>query len=144
MKIIFTGGGTMGPVTPLLAVWEAWHVTDPNVEALWIGTKYGPERSTVEAEGIPFIAIPVARFPRYISFEWLTFPFHFLWAFYKSVRIIQHQKPNLIASAGGFTAVPVIFAAKLFGVKIWVHQQDVAHFDLKVCFGVVVNEPQWL
>ncbi|PJE77224.1 hypothetical protein COV05_00405 [Candidatus Uhrbacteria bacterium CG10_big_fil_rev_8_21_14_0_10_48_16] len=125
MKIVFTGGGTMGPVTPLLAVWEAWRVVDPTVEALWVGTKRGPERSTVEAQGIPFFSLPIARFPRYLSFEWLTFPFHFVWAFLKAIQIIRLQKPDLIASAGGFTAVPVIFAGNLLGVNSWVHQQDV-------------------
>jgi UDP-N-acetylglucosamine:LPS N-acetylglucosamine transferase len=43
MKILFTGGGTMGPVTPLLAVFEAWKDVDPDVQGVWAGTPHGPE-----------------------------------------------------------------------------------------------------
>ncbi|NQV90182.1 UDP-N-acetylglucosamine--N-acetylmuramyl-(pentapeptide) pyrophosphoryl-undecaprenol N-acetylglucosamine transferase [Candidatus Uhrbacteria bacterium] len=125
MKILFTGGGTMGPVTPLLAVWEAWKAKDTTVEAIWVGTRRGPERIGVESQGIPFFTLPTARFPRYLSLEWILIPFTFLWALYQASRILRFQKPDLVASAGGFTAVPVIFAAKLHGVKVWVHQQDV-------------------
>ncbi|MBI4435367.1 UDP-N-acetylglucosamine--N-acetylmuramyl-(pentapeptide) pyrophosphoryl-undecaprenol N-acetylglucosamine transferase [Candidatus Uhrbacteria bacterium] len=125
MKILFTGGGTMGPVMPLLAVWEAWKNIDPKVEAVWVGTSRGPERSVVEAQGIPFFTLPVVRLPRYPSLEWITMPFTFLLALYKGTQILRSQKIRLVASAGGYTAVPVIYAAKLLGVNVWVHQQDV-------------------
>lgn len=115
----------MGPVTPLLAVWEAWKKVDPDVEALWVGTRHGPERSAIESHEIPFLELLVARFPRHMTLEWLTVPFRFLFAFYQAVRIVYFQKPNLVASAGGYSAVPIIFAAKLLGARIWVHQQDV-------------------
>lgn len=114
----------MGPVTPLLAVWEAWRKIDPSVEAVWVGTARGPEREVVEAQGIPFITLPVARLPRYPSLEWLTTPFTFLFACVKAAMILSLQKVDLVASAGGFTAVPIVYAAKLLGVSVWVHQQD--------------------
>ncbi|MBI4592107.1 UDP-N-acetylglucosamine--N-acetylmuramyl-(pentapeptide) pyrophosphoryl-undecaprenol N-acetylglucosamine transferase [Candidatus Uhrbacteria bacterium] len=125
MKILFYGGVTMWPVTPLLAVWEAWKKIDPAVEAVWVGTPRGPERLVVEAQGISFLTLPVARFTRYPSVEWLTAPGMFLCAFWKATQILRSQKISLVASAGGYTAVPVIYAAKLLGVKVWVHQQDV-------------------
>lgn len=115
----------MGPVTPLLAVWEAWRKIDPAVEGLWVGTNRGPERGVVEMQGLPFAALPTARFPRYLSFEWLTFPCRFVWAFLQAVRLLKHQRPDIVASAGGYTAVPVIWAANLLGINCWVHQQDV-------------------
>ena len=125
MKIAFTGGGTMGPVAPLLAVWEAWKKTDPDVEALWVGTAHGPERTVIEQQGIAFLTLPAARAPRYFSLEWFTSPFVFFVAFYKATRILRLHKPDLVASAGGYTAVPMVYAAKLLGVNVWVHQQDV-------------------
>ncbi|MBI4256661.1 UDP-N-acetylglucosamine--N-acetylmuramyl-(pentapeptide) pyrophosphoryl-undecaprenol N-acetylglucosamine transferase [Candidatus Uhrbacteria bacterium] len=125
MKILFTGGGTMGPVTPLLAVWEAWRASDASVTAIWVGTSKGPERSVVESQGISFLTLPVARFPRYPSVEWLTAPVKLLYAFCKAMNILRSQKPDLVASAGGYTAVPIIYAAKLLGVNVWVHHQDV-------------------
>lgn len=114
----------MGPVTPLLAMWEAWRKIDQNVEGIWVGTTRGPEREVIEAQGIPFLTLPVARLPRYPSLEWLTAPFVFLFACVKAVRILSSQKVDLVASAGGYTAVPMVYAAKLLGVNVWVHQQD--------------------
>jgi UDP-N-acetylglucosamine--N-acetylmuramyl-(pentapeptide) pyrophosphoryl-undecaprenol N-acetylglucosamine transferase len=125
MKILFTGGGTLGPVTPLLAVAQAWRAQDDSVEFVWVGTGHGPERKLVEDAGIEFCRLPVARLTRYPSFEWLTLPFKFAWAFFKAIQIMRSQKPHLVASAGGYTAVPMIIAARLFGVSVWVHQQDV-------------------
>ncbi len=125
MNVFLTGGGTMGPVTPLLAIVEAWRKRRTDVEFVWIGTPNGPERAFVERYQIPFYALPVARIPRYISIEWLTFPFTFLFAFLKSLYLIARLHPDVIASAGGFTSVPVVLAGKLFRVPSWLHQQDV-------------------
>ncbi len=115
----------MGPVAPLLAVWEAWRESDSSVTAVWVGTARGPERRVVEQQGIPFLTLPAARAPRYVSLEWFTSPFVFLVALYKAACILGSQKPDFVASAGGYTAVPVVYAAKFLGVNVWVHQQDV-------------------
>jgi len=115
----------MGPVTPLLAVYEAWKKRDSSLEVLWVGTPHGPEKAVIEDQNIPFFSLPVARFPRYISWEWVLAPFRFVAALYKATQFFRFQHIDLVASAGGYTAVPVILAAKVFGVKIWVHQQDV-------------------
>jgi UDP-N-acetylglucosamine--N-acetylmuramyl-(pentapeptide) pyrophosphoryl-undecaprenol N-acetylglucosamine transferase len=110
---------------PLLAVWEAWKNIDPRVEAIWIGTRRGPEREVVQAQGIPFLTLPVARLPRYPSLEWITAPFTFVFAILKAVRLLKGKDVDLVASAGGYTAVPMVYAAKFLGVNVWVHHQDV-------------------
>ncbi len=126
MKILFAGGGTLGPVTPLLAVAEAWKKIDPSVQFVWVGTRQGPEREVVEAAGIPFLTIPVARLPRYPSFEWLLLPFRLVGALALAWIILRREKPSLIASAGGYTAVPFVWLGGLRrGGRVWIHQQDV-------------------
>lgn len=125
MKILFTGGGTLGPVTPLLAVAEAWRKQDSTIQFVWVGTKNGPEKILIEQERIPFYSIVVARFPRYVSIEWLLLPFRFVFACAQSFVILAIERPQLIASAGGYTSVPVVVVGKLFGVRSWIHQSDV-------------------
>ncbi len=125
MVILFAGGGTLGPVTPLLAVAEAWKRMDPSVSFAWVGTSDGPEKALVEAVGIRFFALPTARFPRYPSMEWLYLPGQFTRAFFEARRLLREVKPGLVASAGGYTAVPVAWAAYLRRIPIWIHQQDV-------------------
>lgn len=124
MKILLAGGGTMGPVTPLLAIAERWKKLEPDVEFVWVGTKNGPERVAVEDTGIPFLYMPVARLPRYLSLEWFTLPVNLVRVFILSWLILGRKKPDLIASAGGFTGVPIIVMGWLRGIPSWVHQQD--------------------
>lgn len=125
MKILFAGGGTLGPVTPLLAVAEAWRAVDPSVEFVWVGTPNGPDRKVVETAGIRFASIPVARLTRYPSIEWILLPVNFFRAARQSWNILKAERPNLVASAGGFTGVPLIVAARILGIPSWLHQQDV-------------------
>ncbi|MBI4714258.1 UDP-N-acetylglucosamine--N-acetylmuramyl-(pentapeptide) pyrophosphoryl-undecaprenol N-acetylglucosamine transferase [Candidatus Uhrbacteria bacterium] len=126
MKILLTGGGTLGSVTPLLALVEAWRKRDVSVEFVWIGTKNGPERKLVEEEyAIRFFQISVARFPRYFSIELLFLPIQFLRALIASVKVVIKEKPNVVIGAGGFTQVPVIFSAWIFGVSSAIFQTDV-------------------
>lgn len=125
MKILFAGGGTLGPVTPLLAVAEALRAVDTSVQIVWIGTAHGPEKSLVEAAGYPFFALPVARLPRYPSVEWILFPWRMLTAFVGAWRILRRERPDAIGTAGGYTGVPVVKAGWLLHIPIWIHQPDV-------------------
>jgi UDP-N-acetylglucosamine--N-acetylmuramyl-(pentapeptide) pyrophosphoryl-undecaprenol N-acetylglucosamine transferase len=125
MKVLFAGGGTLGPVTPLLAVAEAWKKIDPEVEFVWVGTPRGPERAAVEAAGIRFLSIPVARLTRYPSWEWLTLLFNLFRTVRQSFSILKSERPNLVASAGGFTGVPLTVVASLLKIPTWLHQSDV-------------------
>jgi UDP-N-acetylglucosamine--N-acetylmuramyl-(pentapeptide) pyrophosphoryl-undecaprenol N-acetylglucosamine transferase len=126
MRILLTGGGTLGSVTPLLAIVEAWRKRDATVEFVWIGTKDGPERKLVEEEyAIRFFQIPIARFPRYVSIEWLYLLIQFLRAVLVSISVILKEKPNVVIGAGGFTQVPVILVAWMMRVKSIALQTDV-------------------
>src|SRR3989339_695947 len=140
ITVLLTGGGTMGPVTPLLALVETWRNKRTDVDFVWIGTPKGPERSFVERYQIPFYTVPVARIPRYLSIEWLTFPFAFLCAFLKSIFFVVTLRPHVIVSAGGFTSVPVVFAGKLLLVPSWLHQQDVYPILTSLLLAPIVNK----
>jgi UDP-N-acetylglucosamine--N-acetylmuramyl-(pentapeptide) pyrophosphoryl-undecaprenol N-acetylglucosamine transferase len=71
MKIIFSGGGTLGPVTPLLSIAETYKKKYPDTQFVWVGTKEGPEKEIIEAAGIPFFVIGAGKWRRY--FSWLNF-----------------------------------------------------------------------
>ena len=79
----------------------------------------------VEEEKIPFYTITTARFPRYVSIEWMLLPFRFVAACLQACGILLRERPNLIASAGGYTSVPVVLMAWFFGIPSWIHQSDV-------------------
>lgn len=125
MKVLFTGGFSLGPVTPLLAVSEEVRRRDPMVEVFWIGTRKGPERKLISEYNIPFKAIMAGKFRRYISFKNIADNIHFVIGFFQSLIYLLHNRPDVIVSAGGFVSVPVTLAGWMLGIPSLIHQQDV-------------------
>jgi len=124
MKIILSGGGTLGPVTPLLAIVEAYKKKYLGTQFIWVGTKIGPERELVEKYQIPFFVIGAGKWRRYFSLWNLLDIFKLFIASIQSFVLILQEKPDLLISAGGFVSVPLHWAGAMLGVPAWVHQQD--------------------
>lgn len=122
--IALVGGGTMGPIVPLLALQRKLAERHPKDGFVWIGTPGGPEKEVVKSLGIPFIALPVAKLPRYISWRWLTWPWDLHKANREAQKIIEQYRPDAVISAGGFTQVPVIRAASKRSIPCLIHQLD--------------------
>lgn len=125
MKVLFSGGGTLGPVTPLLAIHEVFEDTDNKIQYLWVGTKNGPEKEIIETNNIRFRSISSGKFRRYFSLLNLVDLFKIVFGFFQSCYILWVEDPDICISAGGFVSVPIHFAAWFFGVPTWVHQQDI-------------------
>ncbi|MEK7512070.1 MAG: undecaprenyldiphospho-muramoylpentapeptide beta-N-acetylglucosaminyltransferase [Patescibacteria group bacterium] len=124
MRIILTGGGTIGSVSPLLAVREKIIEQKIEAEFIWIGTEHGLEREILAQEDISFFAIKSGKWRRYFSAQNFFDIFRFIVGFFQAIKIIRTFKPDLILSAGSFVSVPVVLAGALFHVRIIVHQQD--------------------
>ncbi len=129
--IAFAGGGTLGPVTPLLAVAKAIRIASSRIprndtfKFVWFGTPDGPERAVVEAEGMRFIPITVAKLPRHFDIRLFTFPFDSMKAHREAKEALQSIKPSVVVTAGGFTGVPVVREAAKLGIPCVMHQLDV-------------------
>lgn len=124
MLIILTGGGTLGSVTPLLALRE--EIRDRGIPAtfLWIGTWHGPERELVRKEGVEFIAIPSGKLRRYADWRNIAAPFLVLAGFAAAFVALYRARPAIIVSAGSFVSVPVAFAGALLRIPIVLYQSD--------------------
>jgi UDP-N-acetylglucosamine--N-acetylmuramyl-(pentapeptide) pyrophosphoryl-undecaprenol N-acetylglucosamine transferase len=125
MKILLTGGGTLGSVNPLIAIYEEAREQDKNWEWFWVGTKSGVERKIITSMGISYEWLPSAKLRRYFSFQLLVEPFLFIASFFRSLLIISTTKPDVVVGAGSFISVPVIWASWIFRKKIIIHQQDI-------------------
>jgi len=123
--IVFAGGGTGGPTTPLLAVAEELKEKYLDLRLVFVGTANGPEKKLVEDIGLDFFSIPSAKWRRYFSLRNIIDIFVFPFAVTRAFLLLNKLKAKVVVSAGGFVAVPVIWAAKLLGVKVLVHQQDI-------------------
>lgn len=125
MKFLFAGGGTLGPVAPLLAVADEIRRKRPDAECVFVGTPGGPERRLVEEAGMRFLALASPKLRRYFSLETLKLPFDLAAAVWRAGRILSEEKPDAVVGAGGYVQVPLALAARLRGVKVLIHQQDV-------------------
>ncbi len=115
----------MGPVMPLIALFQELKKRHADWEFLWIGTKDGPEKEVIKKYGLEFVALPAAKWRRYFSWQNFLAPFVFLDAFIKSRQLIKKWQPDLLISAGGFVSVPLHLAARLLKKKNIIHQQDI-------------------
>jgi UDP-N-acetylglucosamine--N-acetylmuramyl-(pentapeptide) pyrophosphoryl-undecaprenol N-acetylglucosamine transferase len=124
MKIILSGGGSGGPVSPVLAVAEQIRKLKSQAKFLFIGTRTGPERKMVTEAGMEYRWVPAARWRRFWSIKNLFSPFWLILGILKSLWLVYKFRPSVMFSAGGFVAVPVAWASWLCGAKIIIHQQD--------------------
>lgn len=120
-KIILSGGGTIGSVTPLLAIAEKM----PEENFLFIGTKNGPEKDLVTNQGIKFVSITSGKFRRYFSLSNFIDLIKIKIAFWQSIFLLIREKPQVIISAGGFVSVPIIWAGWFLRIPSLVHSQDI-------------------
>ena len=125
MRILMVGGGSGGPVSPLLAVAEHIKLKHPQSTFLFVGTYKGPERDMVEKAGFEFKAIISGRLRRYFSYKNFFSPFLLFVGFFQSFFVLAKFKPNAVFGAGSFVQVPLLWAAWFFRTPIVIHQQDV-------------------
>jgi UDP-N-acetylglucosamine--N-acetylmuramyl-(pentapeptide) pyrophosphoryl-undecaprenol N-acetylglucosamine transferase len=124
MKILLTGGGTMGSVSPLLAIAEEIK-KQKKVELLWLGTKNGLEKKVIKTYGIQFKAIFSGKLRRYFSWQNFIDLFFIKIGLFQSFFILLKFKPDVILSAGSFVGVPVIWAGWLLHIPCLIHQLDI-------------------
>ncbi len=121
-KILLTGGGTGGSVSPLLAIYDA--LKGDGYKFLWIGTRDGIEKEMVVKEGIKYMSVPNGKLRRYLSWRNLVDPIFVIAGFFKASFLVLKHRPSIVISAGSFVSVPVVWAAWFFGVPVLIHQQD--------------------
>lgn len=123
--IIFVGGGTAGPVAPLLAVAGELRRRDAKWDIRFITTSNGPELSMVSESGFPSYKVPAPKLDRFWSLRNLALPLTVPLSLFRAVRLVRSISPGVVCGAGGYVQVPVIWAAWLLGVPTLIHQQDV-------------------
>lgn len=123
MKIIFSGGGTLGTVMPILSVALAIK-NKYSSKIIWVGTKNGPEASVIKSHNIDFRYVKSGKLRRYFSLYNFFDLLKIIMAFFEAIALLKKEKPDFLVSAGGFVSVPLHFAAYFLGIPTWIHQQD--------------------
>ena len=121
-KIILTGGGTAGHVTPNLALLPA--LREEDFEIHYIGSYNGIERRLIEAANIPYDGISSGKLRRYFDLKNFSDPLRVLKGYFEARKLMKKYKPDIVFSKGGFVAVPVVLAAKHYKVPVIIHESD--------------------
>lgn len=141
MKILLTGGGTAGHITPNLAIIPV--LARRGFEIRYIGLKGGMEENLIRPLGVPFYGITGGKLRRYLDVKNFTDLFKIAAGFAESFKIIKKVKPDIVFSKGGFVSTPVVWAAAACGVPVVSHESDltvglanklITPFAMKICY----------
>ena len=121
-KIVLTGGGTAGHVTPNIALMPTLKELD--YEIYYIGSYDGIEKKLIEQMGIPYYGISSGKLRRYFDWKNFTDPFRVIKGFAEAKKILKKLQPDVVFSKGGFVTVPVVQAAKKCHIPTIIHESD--------------------
>lgn len=119
-KIVFTGGGTAGHITPNIALFDE---LKNNFDCYYIGSKTGMEKNMI-SNLMPFFEIETAKLSRNFTLSNLAIPFKLIKGIFDAKKLLKKIRPNIVFSKGGFVAVPVVIASNMLKIPVITHESD--------------------
>jgi UDP-N-acetylglucosamine--N-acetylmuramyl-(pentapeptide) pyrophosphoryl-undecaprenol N-acetylglucosamine transferase len=121
-RIVLTGGGTAGHVTPILALLPA--LIKQGFECHYIGSRDGIECKLAEEAGLPYYGISSGKLRRYLSAKNFSDMFRVVKGLSDASALMRKIKPDIVFSKGGFVTLPVVVAARLAKIPAVIHESD--------------------
>lgn len=121
-KIVLTGGGSAGHVTPNIALLPS--LKDAGYEITYMGSYDGIEKRLISDFDLPYVGISTGKFRRYLDPKNLTDPFRVIKGFSEARKFLKSYRPDVVFSKGGFVSVPVVRAASSLGIPCIIHESD--------------------
>jgi UDP-N-acetylglucosamine--N-acetylmuramyl-(pentapeptide) pyrophosphoryl-undecaprenol N-acetylglucosamine transferase len=121
-KIVLTGGGTAGHVTPNIALLPA--LREAGFEVSYMGSYDGIEKRLIGDFDVPYTGIATGKFRRYLDVKNLTDPFRVIKGYGEAKKHLKELQPDVVFSKGGFVSVPVVRAAASLHIPCIIHESD--------------------
>lgn len=121
-KIVLTGGGTAGHVTPNIALLP--RLKEEGYEVYYIGSYDGIERRLMAEFDVPYYGISSGKLRRYFDPKNFSDPFKVIKGYSEASSLLKKLKPDIVFSKGGFVSVPVVLAAKRRHIPAVIHESD--------------------
>ena len=119
LKVAIVTGPTGGHFFPGLAIGEGL-VETGQVTAVFFVPRRKYLTVWLERKGFRHHFIPEVR----LSMKNVLFPFKFLYAFFRACLFLSGGKFEGVVITGSYATVPFLLSAKLYGVRIFVHEQN--------------------
>ena len=121
-KIVLTGGGTAGHITPNIALIPI--LRERGYEVHYIGAKNSMEQRLIEGMGVPFYTVSVGKLRRYFDLKNFSDPFRVVKGVFDARRVLKKIRPDVVFAKGGFVSVPVVTAASGLHIPAVLHESD--------------------
>ncbi|MBP3467988.1 MAG: undecaprenyldiphospho-muramoylpentapeptide beta-N-acetylglucosaminyltransferase [Lachnospiraceae bacterium] len=137
-KIVLTGGGTAGHVTPNIALLPT--LRSLGYEISYVGSYDGIEKRLITDFDIPYYGVATGKFRRYLDPKNLTDPFRVIKGYGEAIKILKEIQPDVVFSKGGFVSVPVVRAAASLKIPCIIHESDLTPgLANKLCIPVATK-----
>jgi UDP-N-acetylglucosamine--N-acetylmuramyl-(pentapeptide) pyrophosphoryl-undecaprenol N-acetylglucosamine transferase len=146
MKIIFAGGGTMGHISPSIAVAESLKHKNSSTEILFINRKCEQENKHIRSAGFQVREIEISGLIRKINFRNFKNLYTAVKAISEAKKVIREFSPDVVFATGGYVSFPVLYAAKRLSVPTVIHESNampglVTRLLYKRCDKLLLNYP---
>lgn len=121
-KIVLTGGGTAGHVTPNIALMPK--LRELGYDIHYIGSYEGIEKKLIADFDVPYYGISTGKLRRYFDVKNFSDPFRVIKGFSQAKKLLKEINPDVIFSKGGFVSVPVVRAAASLKIPCIIHESD--------------------
>jgi len=124
MRIILSGGGTGGHITPALAIADALVRADKEMQILFVGSKNGMENTLVPNSGYPIWSVESAGYKRGKYFENVKTVIKNIKAVGEAGKIIEKFRPDGVIGTGGYVCFPIVYSACKRGIYTALHESN--------------------
>ena len=117
LRVTFAGGGSIGHLAPMVAVWRALKEMRPDAEATFFCSDREADTDYVRSENVPFHSLPSIR-------RDLRWPWAMLSAYRSVYGVLKANRPDVLFLKGGGVTIPVYQAARQLGIPMVAHESD--------------------
>ena len=123
--IVIAGGGTGGHLFPGIAIAREFASRSPDNRVLFVSTANDFERSVLAAAGFALKKISVRGIKGKGLVKTCTSLALIPVGVAQSLAILMSFKPHLVVGVGSYAAGPVVLAARLLGIPVVLHEQNI-------------------
>ncbi len=124
MRVVVTGGGTGGHISPAIAVAEAVRRRDPDAQIRYFGGRAGLEATLVPESGLEFVGVTSRKLRKLVHPSTVGVAFALLRGYREAAAAMRAFDPQVVVSTGGYVAAATAIAAARQGRPTIIQAQD--------------------
>jgi len=142
MKVVISGGGTGGHLSPALALGEQLKRMRPEAELRFIGTCAGLDEQFLSRSGFPYELLDVGGVAGHGAREVPVALVKMIRAIFRARTLLKSWQPELVVGVGGYASMPAGVAALTLRIPLLLMEQNtrpgltnrvLSHFARRIC-----------